>query len=295
MEIPTVIGLGLGFDGTSNWINKHVVDKYILGIDEFKPEEYGVARKFFVLWTFLTVFTYLLYFTLCPLVYHFLYTKRDAEGNNVAAWNWREGKDQVRNEIKLSAWSICVMAGMTAPFELLVEQGYTKIYWETPARDDLGGWFYLLVGSPLLFLAFSDTCVYWIHRMLHHRLLYAPIHKLHHKYKETTPFSAYAFHPLDGWLQGCPYHIFVFLFPMHHVTYFMSLAMVGLWTINIHDRTTMKLPFVNGAAHHTIHHTGFNYNYGQYLVFWDKIGGSFRDPFAYAPYNGEKIKEGKTE
>lgn len=50
--------------------------------------------------------------------------------------------------------------------------------------------------------------------MLHHRLLYAPIHKLHHKYKETTPFSSYAFHPLDGWLQGCPYHIFVFLFPM---------------------------------------------------------------------------------
>ena len=184
---------------------------------------------------------------------------------------------------------------MTAPFELLVEQGYTKIYWETPARDDLGGWFYLLVGSPLLFLAFSDTCVYWIHRMLHHRLLYAPIHKLHHKYKETTPFSAYAFHPLDGWLQGCPYHVFVFLFPMHHVTYFLSLAMVGLWTINIHDRTTMKLPFVNGAAHHTIHHTGFNYNYGQYLVFWDKIGGSFRDPFAYAPYNGEKVKERKKE
>ena len=55
-----------------------MVDKYVLGIDEFKPEEYGVARKFFVLWTFLTVF-YLLYFTLCPLVYHFLYTKRDAE------------------------------------------------------------------------------------------------------------------------------------------------------------------------------------------------------------------------
>ena len=142
----------------------------------------------------------------------------------------------------------------------------------------------------MLFLAFSDTCVYWIHRALHHRLLYAPIHKLHHKYKETTPFSAYAFHPLDGWLQGCPYHIFVFLFPMHHVTYFLSLAVVGLWTINIHDRTTLRIPFVNGAAHHTVHHTGFNYNYGQYLVFWDMIGGSFRDPYKLAPYNGEKLR-----
>ena len=64
MEVPTVIGLGLGFDGTSNWINKNVVDKYVLGVDEFKPEEYGLLRKFLVLWVFLTVFTYLLYFTL---------------------------------------------------------------------------------------------------------------------------------------------------------------------------------------------------------------------------------------
>jgi Delta7-sterol 5-desaturase len=153
------------------------------------------------------------------------------------------------------------------------------------------GWCYLTVMAPMMFLLFSDTCVYWIHRALHHRLLYAPIHKLHHKYKETTPFSSYAFHPLDGWLQGCPYHIFVFLFPMHHVSYFCALAIVGLWTINIHDRTTFKLPFVNGAAHHTIHHTGFNFNYGQYFVFWDFLGGSFRDPFKYAPYDSAETKK----
>ena len=129
--------------------------------------------------------------------------------------------------------------------------------------------------------------------MLHHKMLYKPLHKLHHRYKETTPFSAYAFHPIDGWLQGCPYHIFVFLFPMHHVSYFISLACVGMWTINIHDRVTWNLPFVNGAAHHTVHHTGFNYNYGQYLVFWDKFGGSYKDPFVTAPYNGTPLDKEK--
>ena len=134
MEIPTVIGLGLGFDGTSNWINKHVVDKLILGVDEFKPEEYTVGRKFLVLWVFLTIFTLLLYFTLCPLSYWLFYKRKNNkeegfEGRNAADWDEREGKDQVWNEIKLSAFSIVVMAGMTAPFELLVEQGYTKIYW----------------------------------------------------------------------------------------------------------------------------------------------------------------------
>ena len=320
MEVPTVIGLGLGFDGTSNWINKYLVDRYLFGLDEFRPEAYGIMRKFLVLWTFLTIFTFLLYFSLCPLVYYLLYTRRDAHGKNFASWDRKEGKDQVINEIKLSVFSIIVMAGMTAPFELLVEAGLTKIYWvrlTEPISDSVPifqlypssdgknfltfsllcllqdlpttalGWFYLTVGSPLMFLLFSDTCVYWIHRALHHRLLYAPIHKLHHKYKETTPFSSYAFHPLDGWLQGCPYHIFVFIFPMHHISYFCALAIVGLWTINIHDRTTYRIPFINGAAHHTIHHTGFTYNYGQYFVFWDIFGGTFRNPYNCAPYSQE--------
>ena len=320
MEVPTVIGLGLGFDGTSNWINKYLVDRYLFGLDEFRPEAYGIMRKFLVLWTFLTIFTFLLYFSLCPLVYYLLYTRRDAHGKNFASWDRKEGKDQVMNEIKLSVFSIIVMAGMTAPFELLVEAGLTKMYWVRltepisdsvpifhlyPSSDSKNfltisllcllqdlpttalGWFYLTVGSPLMFLLFSDTCVYWIHRALHHRLLYTPIHKLHHKYKETTPFSSYAFHPLDGWLQGCPYHIFVFIFPMHHISYFCALAIVGLWTINIHDRTTCRIPFINGAAHHTIHHTGFTYNYGQYFVFWDIFGGTFRNPYNCAPYSQE--------
>ena len=129
MEVPTVIGLGLGFDGTSNWINKYLVDRYLFGLDEFRPEAYGIMRKFLVLWTFLTIFTFLLYFSLCPLVYYLLYTRRDAHGKNFASWDRKEGKDQVINEIKLSVFSIIVMAGMTAPFELLVEAGLTKIYW----------------------------------------------------------------------------------------------------------------------------------------------------------------------
>ncbi|CAG8492282.1 1613_t:CDS:2 [Diversispora eburnea] len=36
--------------------------------------------------------------------------------------------------------------------------------------------------------------------------------------------------------------------------------------------------FINGAAHHTLHHLYFNYNYGQYFTIWDKIGGSHRLP-----------------
>jgi lathosterol oxidase len=48
-------------------------------------------------------------------------------------------------------------------------------------------------------------------------------------------------------------------------------------------------PWINSAAHHTVHHLEFNYNYGkddsifdtfsgQYFTLWDRIGGSYRRP-----------------
>ena len=35
---------------------------------------------------------------------------------------------------------------------------------------------------------------------------------------------------------------------------------------------------INGSACHTIHHYYFNYNYGQFTTFWDRVGGSYRKP-----------------
>lgn len=40
-------------------------------------------------------------------------------------------------------------------------------------------------------------------------------------------------------------------------------------------------PFVNGAAHHTDHHTFFDCNYGQFFTLWDRVGKSFRSPTGF--------------
>src|SRR6185503_7478279 len=117
-----------------------------------------------------------------------------------------------------------------------------------------------------------------------------------------TPFSSHAFHPLDGYLQSVPYHLFVFLFPLQKYVYLGLFVFVNVWTILIHDGNFLLLtethsillscqaltyniscifvgayltanPFINGAAHHTLHHLYFNYNYGQYFTLWDRVGG----------------------
>jgi len=109
---------------------------------------------------------------------------------------------------------------------------------------------------------------------------YSWLHKPHHLWKNPTPFASHAFHPLDGWVQGIAYHIYVAFFPMHKVVHLVALVAVNIWSTSIHDGVSaFPFRFLNGAAHHTIHHTDFYYNYGQYFVFWDWMFGSFLSPY----------------
>lgn len=66
---------------------------------------------------------------------------------------------------------------------------------------------------------------------------------------------------------------------MNIYAYLGAFILVQFWTIAIHDRAYfVNNSWINGAAHHTIHHLEFNYNYGQYFTLWDRIGGSYKRP-----------------
>lgn len=264
-------------------------------------EDYSYGRQFLVLWAFLYLTSMMVYVIFGSITFvgffvqrrkdnlakdrkeHHSIAGRQAElTENPAYWPW--DNEQIRNEVWVSTWSLFLMAGMTACVDMYFLLGGSRLY---DNIDDMG-WTYFLL-SPIFFLFFTDTLIYWIHRILHWPSVYW-LHKLHHAYKETTPWSAFSFHPLDGFAQSVPYHLYVFFFPMHSRLYMATLAVVGLWTVNIHDRMTLRLWGVNGAAHHTIHHTKFNYNYGQYLTFWDRAFGTFKDPYAQWPYELDEAK-----
>lgn len=159
------------------------------------------------------------------------------------------------------------------------------------------GWL-AIATSVVLFILFTDCLIYFIHYYLHHPIFYKNIHKPHHRWKVTTPFASHAFHPIDGFVQSLPYHLYVFIFPMHKFAYLILYILVNVWTVSIHDgdfRVPKKLrPFINGSAHHTDHHLYYNYNYGQYFTFWDKLLGTYRDPSAFdgkGPLDVVKILE----
>ncbi|KAK9766748.1 c-5 sterol desaturase [Basidiobolus ranarum] len=191
-------------------------------------------------------------------------------------------KNQIQQEIKMATDSIPTMALLTVPFFILEIRGYSKLYEDVEER----GWPYLIF-SILIFLLATDFGIYWIHRGLHHKSVYAYVHKPHHKWIVPTPYASIAFHPLDGWAQSLPYHICIFVFPMQKFLYLMLFIFVQIWSILIHDGEYFtRDPVINSAAHHTVHHLYFNYNYGQYFTLWDRLGGSYRKP-SEEIYNSE--------
>jgi hypothetical protein len=54
---------------------------------------------------------------------------------------------------------------------------------------------------------------------------------LSNSFAVPTPFASHAFHPLDGYLQSVPYHLFIFLFPLHRWLYLGLFVFVNVWSI----------------------------------------------------------------
>lgn len=226
-----------------------------------------VATLFFITW----LFGLLVYFVFATLSYYIIFDKRTMN-------HPRFIKGQVWLEIIQANRSMPFMAICTAPIFFIEVRGYGKLYDTTEQGPGL---WYNILQFPL-FLVFTDFCIYWIHRYLHHPLIYKRLHKPHHKWIMPTPFASHAFHPLDGFAQSAPYHLFPFIFPLQKVSYIILFVFVNFWSILIHDGEYMtNNPVVNGAACHSLHHSRFEVNYGQFFTAFDRIGGTYRKPEAW--------------
>lgn len=196
-------------------------------------------------------------------------------------------KNQVRLEIMQTMYSMPFMSTLTAPLFLLEVRGWTKLY-DSP--DEAPFALYNYLQFPL-FLLFTDFFIYWIHRTLHHPLIYKHLHKPHHKWVMPTPFASHAFHPVDGFSQSVPYHIFPFVLPLQKIASVALFIFINIWTIFIHDgEYVANNLIINGAACHALHHTKFDFNYGQFTTLFDRMGGTYYKPplEMFMPKKGQK-------
>ncbi|PVU89897.1 hypothetical protein BB559_004875, partial [Furculomyces boomerangus] len=216
---------------------------------------------------FIFIMTYIVFFYLgtSGSIYLFAYDKDNLKHPKFL-------KNQVQLEIKTSLKAFPLITVMTIPWIYMEINNKTLLY-DDPLKYGIP---YLFL-SAVMFILFTDFCIYWVHRLLHHRLVYTRFHKLHHKWIICTPFASHAFDPIDGYLQSVPYHIATMVFPIYKWLYLGLFAFVNVWSVMIHDGNYVSdNPVVNGAAHHTIHHILFNYNYGQFTTIFDRLFNSYR-------------------
>lgn len=217
-----------------------------------------------------------LYFTLAGLSYLFIFVWQRRRLHPEYVADWRENG----RAILWSQLSILGNVAANVPIHLLIARGHSRVY-TSVAEHGVP----YLIASAALVLVVAETLIYWIHRGLHWGPFFRLFHRHHHSFKQTTPWVSVAFHPLDSFAQASPYHLCAFLFPMHVGLYLLTTVLATVWSTSIHDRISLlRGPFVNHAAHHTIHHWYDNYNFGQYLTLWDRLGGTYRSPRElYAP------------
>eukprot|EP00040_Diaphanoeca_grandis_P039802 m.260196 g.260196 ORF g.260196 m.260196 type:complete len:263 (-) comp39410_c0_seq1:39-827(-) len=135
-------------------------------------------------------------------------------------------------------------------------------------------------GSLVAMFLFYDFFYCLFHMALHHRSVYALVHKHHHRQKAPSRGNADAInvHPFE-FAVGEYLHLFtVAIIPCHVIAVFLFIAIGGLAASLNHCRHEVKLPLkIFNTKFHDQHHVVPNTNYSQYISFWDMVWGSFRD------------------
>ena len=149
-----------------------------------------VPRQCLTIFTVVLLGAYALYFICAGLNYWFLFDRRLRQHPKFLV-------DQERKEISSACRSLPWMALLTLPLFVLEVRGHSQLYGSLDAATNYGvdehpgGWRYLAF-SVAAFMFFNDMLIYWIHRALHSKALYAPLHKVRARVQTLPSARAFA-------------------------------------------------------------------------------------------------------
>jgi sterol desaturase/sphingolipid hydroxylase (fatty acid hydroxylase superfamily) len=184
----------------------------------------------------------------------------------------------IRHDIKLSVFSAGVFAVAAAFILTRYSLGITRLY----SHAQQYGLWYLGVSYGVVLLL-QDAYFYFTHRLFHHPLLFRWLHQGHHRSRYPTPWTSFAFDPLEAIVQSLFLVGIVFVIPLHFITLIAVLMTMTVWAVVNHlgiDRLPLSFPhhwlgrWVIGPAHHSMHHLKYTIHYGLYFTFWDKLFGT---------------------
>ncbi|MBC7934034.1 MAG: sterol desaturase family protein [Rhizobacter sp.] len=181
---------------------------------------------------------------------------------------------QIKREIRDSLVSIFIFSLVFIIIVAASKAGYTKLYKDFSYISKWYFWFSI----PLL-IFWHDTWFYWTHRLMHHPKIFKIVHRQHHLSHNPTPWTAFAFHPIEAFAEA-GFVFIVFLVPVHPVCLLIVITWQMLFNVYGHMGYELMSKWVhhswigrlfNTSTHHNMHHRLTKGNYGLYFNFWDTI------------------------
>jgi lathosterol oxidase len=216
------------------------------------------------------------YFVLAGIPFALFYLLLPAKFRRFKIQGRSASKKDFLREIWHSMLSVSIFSLYAVVILFTPLRQYTLVY------DEIGSVLYIGI-SLTLSLIIHDTYFYWMHRLLHHKRLFAIVHLVHHKSTNPSPWTSYSFHLLEAFTEGFILMILVFVLPMHPVT--IILFTVTGFIINVYGhlgyeitpkwfRYSWLFQILNTSVHHNLHHSKFKGNYGLYFRIWDRLMGT---------------------
>ena len=183
-----------------------------------------------------------------------------------------------RNQLRDNVfWSLISGVSICSAYEVMTFWIYANGYVALP----------VFVDHPLYLLLCIFGVFFWgtyhfylVHRAMHWQPLYKISHEMHHRNVNTGPWTGISMHPIEHVIYFSVFPL-LWVVPVHPaIIILMSLFMAvgpapshsGFNYLAIGGRR-----FFTGDWYHQLHHSFFNFNYGNTLAPLDAVFGSWHD------------------
>jgi sterol desaturase/sphingolipid hydroxylase (fatty acid hydroxylase superfamily) len=152
-------------------------------------------------------------------------------------------------------------------------------YWRLFTLSDNVWWTWVLV------FLIHDFLYYLDHRLAHKMGLFWAFHQVHHSSEEYNLTVAARGFALDGTSLIKPVFLLSPLLGISMFQFAVVIIFTNIWGIMVHTRSIRKIKILEYVfctpSNHRVHHgTETKYldrNYGQVLIIWDRIFGSYQE------------------
>ena len=148
-------------------------------------------------------------------------------------------------------------------------------------------WRPLWIALDVLVLAAGmDLAMYALHRLAHHRLLFTPLHRVHHLFDRPRPLTLFALNPAEALAFGGLWLCVVVVYDATwagmaaYLTLNVLFGLVGHLGVEPLPQRWLGLPglrWLTTSTFHAVHHESPEYNFGFYTLVWDRLFGTL-DP-----------------